>query len=193
MNCTAVVLSAEPRPEPVLPTGCKYLNFVSKFSDCAGITNARAEAVKLVDTPWMFFLDDDDQLPVGIDKILDEAYHSGVPLVYTDEYVIDTRRGSYVRKAEPYSEIGFIDNPFMVHHLAVCDTAAIRKAAQVIPRGMYSFETAAYFVVAKQGALYIPKVGYIWHRSVNGMSHDPSCIIGVVQSAAWANRHRSYG
>lgn len=194
MNITAVVLSPEPIdkyiPDSLRDVGCKVLNHVSKFNDCAGLTAARATAAYQVTTEHLLFLDWDDDLPDDICDILRECLLLGGPLVYTDELVRDRKRGTYLRQGRPYTEEEFINNPFLIHHLAVCKTQAVRDALLVVPKGMYAFEMMVYFQIAKFGAKYLPRIGYHWNRSTAGMSHDPSCIIGVSQSVAWARRNR---
>jgi len=182
MDVSAVILSAEPVTRAI--AGVEVVPFVSQFRDAAGLLDARLASLRAVRTRWFFWLDDDDELPEDYADVLRECCAVGTPLAYTDELV-----AGRVRKSEPYSQQAFIRNPLLIHHLAVCETTAARRAATLIPRGTYAVENLLFFQVAKQGATYVPRVGYVWNRDSRGLHRHPSLLIGQVQSASWAARH----
>ena len=184
MDISAVILSKAP-VSTVLP-GVEVVQYVISFTDAAGLLNARLAAIRLVKTKWFFFLDDDDNLPDDYESVLEDCMGAGTVLAYTDE-LINTR----VRKGATYSQDRFIADPLLVHHLAVCDTTATRMAALSIPRGCYMVENLLYFELAKRGATYIDRVGYIWNKKPTGLHKHPSLLIGQVQSSTWAARNRS--
>jgi glycosyltransferase involved in cell wall biosynthesis len=186
---TAVVLSN--RPVRLALEGVTVMPFMSEFSDAAGLLNARLAALQHVKTEWFFFLDDDDELPADYLRVLERCVSAGTPIAYTDELITAADGSQRVRKSAAYSEDAFIANQLLIHHLAVCRADAARRAAAVIPRGMYAVENLLFFEVAKGGATYIPEIGYIWHRRDTGLNRHWSLTFGLVQSAAWALRNRS--
>jgi len=186
---SAVVLSAK-EVEIAIP-GVVVVPHVSVIQNAKELLDARLEALKKVRSEWFFFLDDDDSLPDDYLKILDRCVSVDTPLAYTDELITNADGSLRVRKSAPYSEDAFIRNSTLIHHLAVCRTEAALEAAAKIPRGTYAIENLLFFEVARQGATYIPEIGYIWNRRKTGLNRGPSIVIGLVRSACWANRNRS--
>lgn len=183
LDISAVVLSS--RTVTLRIPGVTVLPYVSSFTDATGLFEARMAALRCITTKWFFFLDDDDELPSDYLSVLDECVSAGTVLAYTNEMV-----GTTLRKSRPYTQQRFINDPLLIHHLAVCDTKAARQAAQRIPRGCYMVENLLFFQVAKQGATYIDRVGYIWNKKNSGLHKHPSLLIGQVQSSTWAARNR---
>ena len=188
---SAVILSASPARAARSIAGVKVVGHISRFNDAEGLLAARLEAIKSVDTDFFFFLDDDDELPRGYRGVLDRCMAAGTPLAYTDEVITAADGSEFTRRGRAYSEMAFIKDCTLVHHLTVCRTDAALRASAVIPRGKYAVENLLFFEVAKAGATYIPEVGYIWHRRETGLNRHPSILIGLVQSTCWASRNRS--
>ena len=188
MSVSAVILSK--RPVSRLIPGVTVVPFVSEFSCARGLLQARLESIKRVQTDSFFFLDDDDELPADYLRVLELCEAVDTPLAYTDELITGQRLTPFVRRSAPYSEDAFIEDPTLIHHLAVCKTDAALRASAVVPRGLFMFENLLWFQVAKEGATYVPEVGYIWNRSATGLSRDPSILTSLVQSSTWAYRHR---
>ena len=163
------------------------LPHVSAFSDASGLLNARLDAIARVETPHFFFLDDDDELPANFEEVLRECLRADAPLVYTNELVRENG-AEFVRKSLPYSQRLHLADPCLVHHLALCHTATAREMA--VPRGCYGFEPLFYWQLAKRGAAWVDRVGYIWNRSTTGLSKHHSVVRGMVESASWAHRNR---
>lgn len=190
MNVSAVILSAKP-VEREIP-GVAVVPFISSFSEAKGLLDARIASLEAIRTEWFFWLDDDDALPDDYERILTKCLKVKTPLAYTDELVRLLDKGTeFVRKSRKYDAEHHIHRDMtLIHHLAVCRTEAALDAAKRIPRGLYAVENLLFFEVAKKGATYINEVGYIWNRTKKGLSHDPSLMIGLVQSATWANRNK---
>ena len=180
-DVTAVILSALPIKRQV--DGCDTLVHSSRFNDAAGLLEARFAAMARVQTPWFFFLDDDDELPEGYADVLDQCMSAGAPLAYTDE-IIRTPRGDHRRTGQPYSQEAHKANNMLVHHLAVCQTEQALNALNKLPRGQYGFEPLFYWELAKSGAAYIPEAGYIWNVNA-GMHRNPSVRLGMARSTLW--------
>lgn len=185
MTCTAVVLSSAPVNLQV--PGVETLVHVSSFYDAAGLLDARLKALGRVQTERFFFLDDDDELPADFPDVLAECLNHPEPLVYTDELI---REGGSerVRKSAPYSQAAHLADLTLVHRLAVCSTQDAQDAAAGLPRGQFGFEPLFYWQLAKRGAVYVPRVGYVWNRGA-GMHRRPDVRIGMVLSNAWAREN----
>lgn len=187
MTCTAVILSADPRTHRVVP-GARTLVHVSAFHDAAGLLDARFAAIGRVETERFFFLDDDDDLPADFGDVLSECLQHPEPLIYTDE-VIRTGGQEHTRRGGPYSQAAYAADPTLIHHLAVCDTAAAREVIPTLPRGEYGFEPMFYWELAKRGARHVPRVGYIWHAGHGGMHRTPSITRAMVNALVWTKEN----
>lgn len=187
MQVSAVILSANP-VRLSLP-GVTVVPYISEFSDPAGLLAARCAAIKTVTTPWFFFLDDDDELPVDYLRVLDLCVTSGKPLAYTNEKVIYRGR-SLVRRSGLYCQQAHLTNITYVHHLSVCRTDCALDALNVIPRGNYGVEPLLYFEMAKSGAAWIDEIGYHWNTSGRGMSMHPLMLSAMNNSSTWAGEHQ---
>lgn len=188
MSISAVILSAKP-VERTIP-GCEVVNHVSKFTEAKGLLEARLASLAKIETEWFFWLDDDDELPDDYQRVLDRCMSVREPLAYTDEVITNANGTMHRRRSVPYSQTRHVHDMTLIHHLAVCRTEAALRAAEKIPRGLYAVENLLFFQVAKEGARYVDEVGYIWHRRDTGLNRDPSLLIGLVQSATWAQRNR---
>lgn len=186
MDCTAVILSANPSTQRVVP-GAQTLVHVSTFRDAAGLLAARVKAIGRVQTPRFFFLDDDDDLPADFADVVAECLSIDAPLVYTDE-IVRTATSEQLRKSAPYAQKTHLADMLMVHHLAVCDTDAARVAVAALPVGQYGFEPMFYWQMAKAGADYVPRVGYIWNKGA-GMHRTPSVAMGMHLASQWAEEN----
>lgn len=188
MNVSAVVLSAQPVHMHL--DGVRVVPHVSSFEDAAGLLDARLAALRNVDTEWFFYLDDDDELPVGYAAALDRCMAVSTPLAYTHE-LIGLPGARQLRRSAPYSQDAHITDPMLLHHLVVCRTEAALRAAEVIPRGTYAVEPLLFFQVAKEGATLVDEVGYIWNRKPGGLSYHPSLTRGMVWASLWAKENRA--
>lgn len=147
------------------------------------------DAVAKVETEHFFYLDDDDDLPQGYAGVLELAVSSDADLVYTDELVRSPDRPEYLRLAGEYSQAAHLANFMLVHHLAVCRTAAARAAIARLPRGHYWPEMMLFWEMAKAGAVHLPAVGYVWNRRPTGLHVIPSIVMGQTRSALWCKDH----
>lgn len=160
---------------------------VSRFGGVEGLLNARLAAIEKVQTPWFFFLDDDDDLPEGIEGVLDECARADQALAYTNEVIREGGK-DLLRQSAPYSQKAHLADFMLVHHLALCRTEDAKQAARTVPRGRYGFEPLFYWQLAKRGAAYVPRTGYIWNKG-SGMHRRPDVRIGMVLSQVWAGRN----
>lgn len=191
-HVTAVTLSRTPlvHPSPALAHGCRALNHVARFQAGAGYQAAFLDALAKVETEWFFFLDSDDELPGDFSRVLGLCLTTGSPLAYTDEMVTSAHGTRTRRVSVPYTQDVHVANAMLLHHLVVCKTRTAHRAAAVIPRGDYTPEHMLFFQAAKEGAKYVPEVGYIWHRRSTGLNAQPLALISQVRSRTWANRNR---
>jgi hypothetical protein len=184
-DTTAVVLSISDCCQP--PPGVDVLVHLSKITNSAEQQAARFDAVMKVETPWFFFLDDDDELPKNFLGVLDLCKAADVALAYTDETIVHHDDGARtVRRSRAYSQSEHLADPMLVHHLVVMRTSAAQAAVKRLPRGHYCPEFMLFWEVAKSGATYIPAVGYIWHKRPDGMHNQPWVSIGQMRSRLWA-------
>lgn len=183
---TAVVLSA--RPVALEIPGVAVLGHVGVIRDAAELYAARLAAVRRVDTPWFFCLDDDDALPDGYLDLLARCMASSAAVVYTNELLCMLDGTSVERKSAPYDRAAFERSVTPIHHLAVCRTDAALRAMESIPRsGSWGFEPMLFAEVAREGAQWFDEVGYIWKQREGGLSRHPSVTYAMVRSAQWVN------
>lgn len=181
---TAIVLSAAP-VSLVLP-GVTVLPSVQKVTTVAQLYDLRLSVLSRVTTPFCFYLDDDDELPADYLDVLDECAGHNLPLAYTDE-LIRYRGADRVRRAAPYDLEQHKARPMLVHHLALMRTQDAVQAAARLPRGSLSVEQPLYMELAKGGAAYVPRVGYVWNRKPSGISHWPQMLGAQMMSSHWCS------
>lgn len=182
MSVTAIVLTAGEYTWKW--DGLEVAVHRQKIEDAADQLDARFAAVRRVSTSHFFFLDDDDDLPDDYLDVIAECERYGAPIVYTDELVMTpTNRpvGSVLAKG-PYSRERHYRNPTLLHHLVLCDTRAAIAAIERLPRGHFWPEFLLYWELARGGAPYVPRVGYVWNKQERGMHLWPSTIGGQMRA-----------
>lgn len=182
---TAIVLSAHP-VSLALP-GVTVLSSVQKIDSVAQLYSVRLDVLQRVKTEFCFYLDDDDELPADYLSVLGECAGHNLPLAYTDELVRYCGK-ERVRQSAPYDLALHKRSPMLVHHLALMRTAdAVRAARRVPARGNLSVEQPLYMELARGGAAYVPRIGYIWNRSPDGISRWPQMLGAQMDSRRWCN------
>ena len=182
---TAIVLSA--RPVTLEIPGVEVLSSVQEISSVAQLYGVRLDVLRRVNTEFCFYLDDDDELPPDYLSVLDECVGHGLALAYTDE-LVRYRGSEAVRKSAPYDLALHKRSPMLVHHLALMRTADAARAARRMPaQGSLSVEQPLYMELAKGGAAYVPRIGYVWNRSPAGISHWPRMLGAQIASQRWCN------
>ena len=74
----------------------------------------------------------------------------------------------------------------MLHHLVIFDAQLAQSRLSRIPQGRYLTEPLLYFDLAQSGgAHYVPRVGYVWRRSLTGLHRQPQCVSALVNSRRW--------
>lgn len=188
MSVTAIVVARAPYSRPI--PGCEVLAvYPGQIATAARWQAVVLAAVGAVETEHLCFINDDDELPVDFGDVLAECLDARAALAYTDEVFRHPDRDE-LRRGEPYSQDAHLRNMGLVHHLAVCETAAAQAAAATIPRGTYWPEMQLYWQLAKCGAAYIPRVGYIWHVDADGLHAIPSMTIAQARAAQWCAENR---
>lgn len=182
---TAIVLSANPATLKV--PGVRVLASVQTITTVDQLYDLRLDLLSLVETPFCFYLDDDDELPADYLSVLNECAQWDVPLAYTDE-LIRYQGKDTVRRSAPYDLGEHKRNPMLVHHLALMRTPGAVQAASRLPRGALSVEQPLFMELAKGGAAYVPRIGYIWNRKATGISHWPEML-----GAQWRSKHWCMG
>ena len=181
---TAIILSADPVTLEI--PGVAVLPSVQKISTVSQLYDLRLSVLGRVTTEFCFYLDDDDELPDDYLSVLGECAGHNLPLAYTDE-LIRYRGGESVRKSAPYSLELHKQDVMLVHHLALMRTEDAVRAAKRLPRGPLSVEQPLFMELAKGGAAYVPRVGYVWNRATTGISHWPQMIAAQVRSKRLCN------
>lgn len=183
---TAIVLSKKPYPR-VLP-GVAIVNPVQTFRKPSDHAYAFLGALERVSTPWCFFLDDDDDLPPDYLSVLNECVQANLPVAYTNEIWRYSDKETLYRPG-PYSQEQHLKRPMLVHHLAVMRTKDAKAAARTLPRGVYWPEMLLYWQLAKGGAHWVDRVGYIWNRTNEGsFSSRPGVLESQVRSVIWCEK-----
>lgn len=181
---TAIVLSANPVTLEI--PGVAVLPSVQKIRTVSQLYDLRLSVLGRVTTEFCFYLDDDDELPADYLSVLDECAGHNLPLAYTDE-MIRYRGGESVRKSAPYSLERHKQDVMLVHHLALMRTEDAVRAAKRLPRGQLSVEQPLFMELAKGGAAYVPRVGYVWNRATTGISHWPQMVAAQVRAQRLCN------
>ncbi len=181
---TAIVLSANPVTLKI--PGVVVLPSVQKISTVAELYDLRLSVLDRVSTEFCFFLDDDDELPPDYLSVLDECASHDLPLAYTDE-LIRYQGLETVRKGADYDLALHKRTPMLVHHLALMRTQDAVRAAARLPRGSLAVEQPLYMELAKGGAAYVPRIGYIWDRKTTGISHWPQMLGAQMRAMHWCN------
>ncbi len=154
------------------------------------ITNAREQlearfaAIRHVRTRRFFFLDDDDDLPDDYLDVISECARQEAQIAYTDELVLTPMNhpvGS-VLSVGAYSRDRHYRNPTLLHHLVLCETRAALEAIERLPRGHYWPEFLLYWELARGGAPYIQRVGYVWNKREGGLHQSSSTIRGQMRA-----------
>lgn len=179
---TAIVLSADPVTLD-LP-GVAVLARVQKLHGTADMHAIRLDALQSVQTPYCFYLDSDDELPADYLSVLEECAAHGKALAYTDELVV-TKGVTTVHKAEPYDRDAYLRKPMMIHGLAVMETRAVKEIEPTLPRGIFWTQLMLFSELAKRGAAYVARIGYIWHRG-DGFNTRAEATLSQVRSLEWA-------
>lgn len=183
---TAITLSA--KPAACAYAGVSYLNQVQTIQNCTDYNAAFYSAIEKVQTPYFFFLDDDDQLPADYLSVLEDCVKADCAVAYSDEKRIN-KGGTTVARGGEYSKEKHLANPLMLHHLVLCKTAQAKKSLSFMPKGQFWPEMPLYFDLAQDSAAYIPRIGYHWHRS-NGLSSTADVAIGQTRSRIWCGGAR---
>ena len=190
---TAIVLSAHP-VSLALP-GVTVLSSVQKIDSVAQLHAARLAALRLVTTPFCFYLDDDDELPADYLSVLEECVSKmqerDVPMAYTDEILREPGKDDVRRSWYDYDHDRHKRAPMAVHHLALMDTRKAREVASNLPQGDFWTEHILYWSLGRYGAAYVPRVGYIWNRSKSGVSRWPQMLTAQMNVVRWCAGGRS--
>lgn len=165
-DVTAVVLSANAYDRKF--DGVRVHLHQSRIVDSKDLQAARFDAVAGVETPYFFFLDDDDDLPENysevISKCLVAVKQTGAAYAHTDEIVRIRDGRTWHRKSGTYSQSWHLQSPLLIHHLVLFDTTKARTAIAQLPRGHYNPEFLLFWQAAKQGTVYVQEIGYIWNK-----------------------------
>ena len=184
---TAIVLSAN--PVRLNLSGVSVLPSIQLLKDPAGLHTARLDSIVRVTTPYCFFLDDDDDLPVDYLSVLQECAEAmdrkKVPMAYTDELLIEPGQEPVRRCWYDYNSERHAYSPMGVHHLALMATKRAKAVATALPRGEYWTEHMLYWALGREGAVYVPRVGYHWRRRANGFSRNPRTLTAQMMSRRW--------
>lgn len=185
MNVTALTVARE-RVHMGIPGVHHRCLSGREFKRAADVQRAWFDAVALVDTEHFFFIDDDDELPPDHLRVLQRCVDAGAAIAYTDEQVNGERR---VRA--PYSQEAHLANPTLVHHLVLCRTELALEVIRDLPRGHFWPEMLLFWEMARRGgAVHVPEVGYLWHRSAGGLHTKWFTVLGMHNARAWCAQNR---
>ncbi|PIG07848.1 hypothetical protein [Comamonas sp. 26] len=132
---TAIVLSAKP-VTLVLP-GVQVLGCTQVLRSAADLHSARLDALAKVQTPYCFYLDDDDELPDDYLSVLAECEAKmrarGVPMAYTEEILREPGKSDVRRSWYEYDNDRHAVGPMALHHLVVMETVPAQEVARGLP------------------------------------------------------------
>lgn len=190
---TAIVLSANP-VRLQLP-GVVVLPSIQPIRSPDELHAVRLDVLSRVQTPYCFYLDDDDTLPADYFDVLAECVSKmqaqSVPIAYTDELYFNGDAEPVRRTWQEYDSDLHAMQPMALHHLVLMDTAHAQSVAKELPRGRYSVEQMLYWVMAREkGAVYVPRVGYHWRRRTQSLSRTPEMLHAQAMSQRWVNLQR---
>lgn len=189
---TAIVLSAKP-VTLVLP-GVQVLGCTQVLRSAADLHSARLDALAKVQTPYCFYLDDDDELPDDYLSVLAECEakmrERGVPMAYTEEILREPGKSDVRRSWYEYDNDRHAVGPMALHHLVVMETVPAQEVARGLPRGNFWTEHMLYWALGRQGGVGIWRVGYIWNRNPKGFSRDPRTLTAQVLTGRWIAQQR---
>lgn len=155
------------------------------FNTAVQVQQAWFDAIDLVDTPYFFFIDDDDDLPLNYSDVLAMCIDTHSAVAYTDENI-----GGERRYRKPYSQQAHLKNPTLIHHLALCDTSIAKEVIQKLPIGNFWPEMMLYWAMAKVGqAAHVPEIGYNWHRKSSGLHKAWFTVLGMYNSHKWCSEN----
>jgi len=155
------------------------------FSRAKHVQLAWFDAIKLVKTPYFFFIDDDDHLPSNYISVLQKCKDANTAIAYTDEYVADEYRAR-----DKYSQANHLANPTLAHHLVLCNTSIANEAIRNLPLGEFWPEMMLYWEMAKLGgASYIPEIGYHWNRGPTGLHKQWFTVLGMHNTIQWCKQN----
>lgn len=172
---------------------CKPVDGAERLCVPGGVIRSAAEqqaawfrSIEPVRTPWFFWLDDDDDVPDDIGDVLAQCQNTEFDVAYTDELRVGSDGTHSVRRGAPYSREAHLRDPMMLHHLVLMRTNVAREVLPGLPRGHYWPEMMLTWALAARGAHYVPRIGYVWRRSAEGMSQQWWATHGMVRSQLWA-------
>lgn len=185
-NVTMIVLSRTPYNPIYIPENCEYLNYASLFSDYDDAVDKMIHTVSQIKTPYYFFCDDDDQVPLVVPTPED-----GKGILYGD-LIVEHQRGGRIVTTRGYEweSEKHLRFPFLTHK-CVSSTEYTLKLSKVIPSKHIWFEFVYhYFLADCFGAQYNPEYVYIWTKYTTGMHVEKPPLRD--SSHAWirANRER---
>lgn len=183
---TALILSAGPLERSI--AGLEVVVHQARITNALEHLEARFDAIAKVKTDHFFFLDDDDALPDDYQRVLDLCVAADADLAYTDEMVVHPGQTAILRARAPYRQSAHLRNPQLIHHLALCRTAAAKRAVARLPRGPFYPEMLLYWQMAKTGAIYVPEPGYVWQRRADGLSANPHIVMSQVRTQLWCKK-----
>ena len=184
---TAIVLSREPIDLQI--EGLVVINVVSKIENHVMMNKMRRKAIKRVKTDYWFYLDSDDELPPDYLSVLNECMAAEVAVAYTDEIVRMKGQADWYRNPGEYSAEKHAADMYMLHHLVLYETQATLEELPNIPEGgIAMFEMMLSYQLAKLSVKYIPRVGYIWHKSNTGFHTKYDSLRAVCGAATWCNK-----
>lgn len=185
---TAIMFSRTPVQRDI--PGVIVLNPVQIVNGAAEMHAARLRSLRQVKTRWCFFLDDDDELPADYLDVLQECAAPDQPLAYTNELLAVAGKEPTVLKSAPYTQDAHVLQPMLVHHLALMRTADAQRVAHSLPQGRYWAEMLLAWQLAKGGAAWIDRTGYVWNRGA-GLNTRWWAHEAQVRSAVWCHKNRS--
>lgn len=156
---TVVTLSKEPFTRDDIGD-LQYVNYNSTFDSLSGFFLAIKAATRMVNTPYLVFVDVDDKIEDRLTLPNDD-----VGLVYGDFYlsVNDVVKRIYTGE---FSEEVFATKPWMLHK-PVLNTAKFRSVVEKMPLENLDIQSVLYYFVAKiYGAQYNEDLKLVWKKKI---------------------------
>ena len=166
---TAIICSAEPCTEHILPDTVELLSHVSKFRTgsleelATDLNRARIDSTLAVKTPFCFKLDADDKyefLEVETNGITRGPDY--VRVVATGEVTLLPKKA--------FSVQAYIEDPMLMHNCVVYNTEAVQAVCRKLPDGPYLTDWLMNMVLAAwKGVDWNDDISYTWDKGTTGM------------------------
>lgn len=181
-NVTMITMSKQDFIHNYIPSNCEYVNHVQHFKDREDVVKTMLMAVSKVSTPYYFFCDDDDPVPLVVPTPTEPK-----GILYGD--FLSVYQGIERNRVMPMWTVdGHLRDPFLIHK-AVCSTELTLAISKHVPTHDILYEYLYHFFLADcYGFDYNTDYKYIWQKKNTGLHVKTLSIIGATRDWIYKNR-----